>query len=435
LDNTVFEACNTKNSTGRSWNNLAEEFGFASGEVLRSSFRREKRRRENGSVGLNDFQDREEYSSYEEDDRFVNIVCASHRMLTKEDVIKQFNIDLDVWEVEKFKVKTSEGYRKDRKVQWHVKDGNVTQGDVDDSGKMLVVPLYHIEVRLIRRIVPSTENIFKDFELLQSSYKFPEFKYTDKNLRNNMLEVSIADLHLGKLAWGKESGEDYDSKIAKQRFINAINDILSRCNDSKFEKIVFPVGNDFFNFDTIGGTTTKGTQVSSDSRWQKMFFGGVHLLIEGIDILSSVAPVEIFWIPGNHDTMASYYAVNYLSAWYKDSKCVKVDISPTPRKYIEFGTSLIGFSHGDGDAKRIPQLMQVEAREAWGRTIYHEYHLGDLHHEMVTENGGLTIRRLSSLTSNDDWLASMGYVGAVRKAQAFVWNKERGLLEIINSPI
>ena len=437
MEQRLYEECFNKNSSGKSWSDLASEFKFGSGEMLRSSFRREKRRREKGETEP-DFSETEsngEYSSYEEDDRFINVVCASHRMLTKEEVIKQFDINMDEWEIEKFKVKTSEGYRKDRKVQWHVKNGTVTQGDVDDSGMMLVVPLFHIEVRLMKRVVPSIENVALDFAKLQSNYKVPEFKYTDKNLRDNMLEVSIADLHLGKLAWGRESGEDYDSKIAKQRFMFAINDIISRTQNQKFEKILFPIGNDLMNSDTVSGTTTKGTGLTNDSRWQKLFFDVTHLLVEGIDLLSSVAPVEIFWIPGNHDTMASYYATNYLSAWYKSSKNVKVDVSPTPRKYIEFNKCLVGFSHGSGDMKRIPQLMQVEARESWGRTLYHEFHIADKHHEIVLENGGLIIRTLSSLTSNDDWHTEQGYVGAVHKAQAFVWNKERGLIDIINSPV
>jgi len=386
----------------------------------------------NGEI---EFKEDGEGSTLEESDNFINIICSSKRMLTKEDVLAQFKIDTNIWEIEKWKVKTSEGYRKDRSVEWDVSGGSVIHGKVRDTGKMLVVPLYHVEVRLIKRTVPSIENISKDFEKLQLNYKHPEFKYSNLNLRDNMLEVSIADLHMGKLAWGKESGEDYDSKIARQRFIGAINDILSRNKDTKFEKILFPVGNDLLNSDTVSGTTTKGTQLTNDSRWQKLFFDVVHALIEAIDILSSTAPVNVFWIPGNHDTMSSYYAVNYLFAWYKDSKCVTIDINPTPRKYIEFGKCLIGFSHGSGDSKRIPQLMQVEAREAWGRTLWHEFHLGDLHHEIVTENGGLIIRRLSSLTSTDDWHASMGFIGAIRKAQAFVWNKERGLLQIINSPI
>jgi hypothetical protein len=32
-----------------------------------------------------------------------------------------------------------------------VTDGHVTQGDVEDTGKMLVVPLYHMELRLVRK--------------------------------------------------------------------------------------------------------------------------------------------------------------------------------------------------------------------------------------------------------------------------------------------
>ena len=368
-------------------------------------------------------------------DNYINIVCASPRIRSQEDAIKWFNIDMDKWKVAKCIVGTHEGYRKDRKVRWLVEDGRVKKGDVDDSGKMLIVPLFRVELRLELRIVPSIENIAVDFEKLQSNYKPLEFRYTDLNLKDNILEISITDLHMGKLAWGKESGEDYDTKIARKRFLSAINDILSRTKDSKFHKIIFPVGNDLLNSDTTGGTTTAGTPQSNDSRWQKLFFDVTHALIEAIDILSSVAPVEIFWIPGNHDTMSSFYTLNYLSAWYKESKCVSIDISPTPRKYVEFGNCLIGFSHGSGDSKRIPQLMQVEAREAWGRTLYREFHLGDLHHEIVKENGGLTIRRLSSLTATDGWHAEKGFVGAIQKAQAFVWNKERGLLNIINSPI
>ena len=436
MESKIYDRCVNKNENGESWGKIAEETGFASGEVLRSAFRREKRRKEKGEQPFETpSNDEDEHSSYEEGNDFINVVCASKRMLNKDDIIKQFNIDLDVWEVEKFKIGTHEGYRKDRKVRWVVEGGTVITGDVDDTGKMLVVPLYHIEVRLVKRVVPSIENITLDFAKLQSNYKVPEFKYTDKNLRDNMLEVSISDLHMGKMSWAKESGEDYDSKIARQRFLSAINDIITRTQNQKFEKIILPIGNDLLNSDTINGTTTKGTVLSNDSRWQKLFFDVTHLMIEGIDLLSSVAKVESFWIPGNHDQMSSYYVTNYLAAWYKDSKNVTVDVSPTPRKYVEFGKCLIGFSHGSGDSKRIPQLMQVEKPEAWGRTLWREYHLGDLHHEIVLENGGLIIRRLSSLTAADDWHSEMGFLGSIQKAQAFVWNKERGLLEIINSPV
>jgi hypothetical protein len=100
-----------------------------------------------------------EENSFEEDDQFINIVCASRRMLNKEEVLKQFHVNMDMWEVERYRVKTSEGYRKDRSVEWHVKNGLVESGDVSDSGKMLVVPLYHIEIRLVRKTARSASGL------------------------------------------------------------------------------------------------------------------------------------------------------------------------------------------------------------------------------------------------------------------------------------
>ena len=79
--------------------------------------------------------------------------------------------------------------------------------------------------------------------------------------------------------------------------------------------------------------------------------------------------------------------------------------------------------------------MQVEASEDWGKTKYHEFHLGELHHERVREEGGIIFRRISSITATDAWHMEKGYKGAVRKAQAFVWDKKEGLITIINSTV
>ena len=66
-----------------------------------------------------------------------------------------------------------------------------------------------------------------------------------------MLEVNIFDLHFGKLCWNGETGEDYDTKIASKRFHNAIDDIVGKAIFHDVDKIVFPVGNDFFNSDNL----------------------------------------------------------------------------------------------------------------------------------------------------------------------------------------
>lgn len=249
---------------------------------------------------------------------------------------------------------------------------------------------------------------------------------------NKMLEVPIVDLHLGKLGSANETGEDYNHDIASELFLKIIYDIKDRVKDLDIEKVIFPIGSDFFNFDTMSGTTQKGTPQSNSLSWNDMFLLGTELLVEGIEILRTIAPVECFYIPGNHDYSTSFYLTNYLYAWYRDAYDVTVDRKSSSRKYIKYGNSLIGFAHGDKERKRITNIMQVEAKEQWSATKFHEWHLAHLHSEQVAEDGGIITRNLSSVTSSDSWHYQSGYIGAIKKCQCFVWDKTNGLESIEN---
>ena len=264
--------------------------------------------------------------------------------------------------------------------------------------------------------------------------KLPEYKYKAGGM---MLELPILDFHLGKLAWKDETGQDYDLKIAEQLYRDTVLDILARVKGYglKIERIIFPIGQDFYHVDTIGNTTTAGTPLDTDTRWEKMYKKGIELLIWALEQLRSIAPVDCMYVAGNHDKMLSYCATITLDAYYRNLKGVSVNTMPTPRKYIEYGKCLIGYSHGKEEGKRIETVMQVEQPEAWGKSEFREWHLGDLHHEEARESGGIITRRLSAITATDAWHAEKAFVGAVQKAQAFVWDKERGLQLVINSVV
>jgi hypothetical protein len=250
-----------------------------------------------------------------------------------------------------------------------------------------------------------------------------------------MLEIPVVDLHLGKLSWKPETGENYDYKIAEKRFNYLTAQIIDEVKEKQFEKILYPIGQDFFHFDTISTTTTAGTHLDSDMRWQKLFVKGVEMLRNAIDALSEIAPVYVFGIPGNHDKMTTFYALIHLSAWYRNEPMVIVNTDPKSRNYFEFGNTLIGYTHGDKEGKRIFGNMQVEAPVAWGRTKYREWHTGHLHSEGVKEEHGVIVRRLPSITGTDAWHFEQGYVGAIARHQSFIWHKERGLTNIIYTVI
>ncbi len=87
-----------------------------------------------------------------------------------------------------------------------------------------------------------------------------------------MLEINIPDLHVGKPAWGKETGgKNYDTKIAVSTFFSALSTLLDRVSHFKFEQILMIVGNDLLNADDIEGRTTAGTYVNTDGRYHKTF--------------------------------------------------------------------------------------------------------------------------------------------------------------------
>ena len=278
----------------------------------------------------------------------------------------------------------------------------------------------------------TSDQVIEVFKSLPT-VKITQYKHTPGKL---MLELPIMDFHLGKLAWREETGADYDLRIAEKLWRVTVTELLGKAAAfSTPELILFPIGQDFFHFDTPSTTTTAGTQLDSDTRWQKMFTKGVELLVWGIEQCRSIAPVKVIWIPGNHDTVLSYAATVGIAQRYTNAGDVTVDLSPMPRKYVRYGRNLIGFAHGEDERRRIEGLMQVEAAQDWGMTDWREMHMGHLHTEQTVEKNGIVFRRISSVTAPDAWHTEHGFVGTTRKAQAFVWDKDHGLEAILNSNV
>ena len=263
----------------------------------------------------------------------------------------------------------------------------------------------------------------------------PTVSKKNNNCNGYMLEIPIQDVHFGKLSFSEDVAEPYNYNLAKERFAYVINDIIEQVKTMPIEKIIFPIGNDYLHIDNIQGNTTAGTRQVSDLSPQLMFKYGLECLIENINNLSEIAPVEVFCVNGNHDFLSSYHLICALECYYHNNENVIVNTDTSPRKYIEFGNVLVGFAHGDKERNRIDGIMQVEAREAWGRTKYHEMHMGHLHSEQTKETNGIIFRNLSSFTGTDNWHHQNGYVGAVKKCQSFLWDKKKGLRTIFISSI
>lgn len=354
-------------------------------------------------------------------DRLIEI-CEGQEM-TPEVMLEAHGLDKNRWQIISY-----------RNNYWH----SQVRG-----GKRLVMYQSKITVKPIDKPF-NIEAISKHFEELDRKYK-PPLILPEKQEGNLIASVEIADLHIGKLCWHGDTGNNYDYKIARNIYHQIICDVYHELKGKPIEYIFFPVGNDLVNSDTPDKTTTAGTPQDTDVRWQKLIDVTTEMVINGIEILKQIAPVKVSYIASNHDEVTTYGIVNTLGAWFRQDPRVEVDKSPISRKYFLFGKTLVCYAHGntekplDGTKNKLSKmaaLMPVEAKQLWAQADYAEIHAAHFHSERSTDEvNGIITRRISSPTAADTWTFKSGYIGAVRKAQTFLYDKEIGLIQIINTPV
>lgn len=349
------------------------------------------------------------------------------RIVTEEQLLKVYNVSLDEWEIEKKVINT-----------WEV-------GAKDPEGNLATTPLFQIKLWLIPKgAIKELNKIREEFieDLKNISPKVSAISHTpDVSKSSHLLELNLFDLHLGKFSWDKETGQDYDLEIACSLFSEAVDTFIQDISSYNVEKILFPVGNDFFNSDRAHpfNSTTKGTPQEEDTRWQKTFKTGRKLLVDNVLKLSQIAPVDIIMIPGNHDFERNFYLGDSLEGWFFNNSNVNVDNSPSPRKYYKYHSVLLGYTHGDEEKiENLPLIMAQESPINWALTKYREFHLGHYHHkkdikyQALKEHQGIILRFMGSLSGTDSWHHKKGFISNDRLAEAYLWSREKGLKATFN---
>jgi hypothetical protein len=344
-----------------------------------------------------------------------NISLPRTRIQTLDELIEHFQIDLTMWEI----------------VRWTANKWEV--GAKGDDGKLAVEPLYQVKAFLKKR--KEIEAAHKEIEALKELAEewgpAPLPFHVIAPPEDLMLEINFPDSHLGKLAWGVETGHgNYDVKIAESVYWTALETILSRVRHQRFSKVLYIVGNDLLNSDDIEGRTTAGTYVSSDARYHKTFAAVRNLMIRSLERLREVAQVKTIVVPGNHDQLSCWHLGDSLECYFRNYQDVEIDNLPRARKYHQHGYVGLMFTHGHkGKRTDYPLLMAAEQPKMWGETKFREVHTGHTHMTKTDEQHGVRVRTLPALTAPDDWLATNGFVGNLRNAEGYVWSPTEGLVE------
>lgn len=349
-------------------------------------------------------------------DVVVEGVQDGDRIITLDDLIKHFGIDLDKFDVKSFKPNSWETHFK-------LGDNRIYRA-VNYQAKVLLER--NKDVRTLESII----QMFHDAVHKHSPTYRPIRRKIHKDEEGVTAIMDLFDLHIGMLAWGEEThGEDWDSNIGVRMAMEAIEDLIDRLQGMNITNIIVPMGNDLLHTDTTiagkGGTTTGGTPQDVDTRYLKMYRAAFNLMVAIIDRLRQIAPVEVVVVPGNHDRERSAYLGETIFAWYRNDSEVVVNNTANLRKYIQVGTTLLGFTHGDQEKpEALPLLMASEEPRLWADCEFKVFHTGHFHRKrkmvsVTTDTyNGVEVLTLPSLVPADAWHAMKGYVGGGRAAEA-----------------
>ena len=323
-----------------------------------------------------------------------------------------------------------------------VQIGEDNKGNPIMEHKPTKIQMFHIKAKLKPKM--PKKHIFKALDSFEEKaskhapiYNVDPYK---PNECAKFAEISIYDLHVGKHAWERESGTNYDTKEAIKRFRSAFRELVNYSISQGVDELIIPLGNDMVHFDNSDNSTTGGTPQDTDGRWQYVIEKTEEAIIEETDRFSDKVKFHFKYVPGNHDEMFSYFICKYLKAWYKNHPNVEVDAEPTLTKYYRNGSNLIVYNHfKDVKPESLVQMMSIDKPQDFADCWYREAHGGHFHTRSVKgvsidtyeqEYKGITYRVLPSLCETDAWHRRKLYDGNIKMAQALIYKKEGGIFDI-----
>jgi len=241
-----------------------------------------------------------------------------------------------------------------------------------------------------------------------------------------MVAIPIGDPHIGMYAWAEESGENFDTQIARDDLLNASRKLLEATPNAE-RALICNLG-DFFHADNQSNQTSRsGHSLDVDSRWSRVLKLGCMIMVDMIQLaLNKYPKVEVINAIGNHDDHSSVMLSAFLAAYFTKESRVKIHPTVSKFNYLQFGKCLIGVTHGDTVKHAdLGELMATDKAEEWGATEHRMWFVGHIHHSRKTELRGCTVESFRTLAAKDAWHASKGYRSG-RDLNALVLHKEFG---------
>lgn len=241
-----------------------------------------------------------------------------------------------------------------------------------------------------------------------------------------MVIVPIGDAHIGMLAWGEETGADYDLKIAEQLHCDAIDHLISAAPSAK-TCVIIDLG-DFIHADNLEGVTSRsGHSLDMDSRYQNIVRCCMRIVQYYIQrALEKFEHVVYRAEVGNHNDIGAIWLQEAFAKVYENEPRVTVANAPGVHYFFQHGLCYFGSHHGHTTKiDKLPDVLSTHIMDQGIKTKYRKWFTGHIHHQLKKDFNSCEVQSYRTLASLDAYASTHGY-NAPRDISLEVWHSEFG---------
>lgn len=251
-----------------------------------------------------------------------------------------------------------------------------------------------------------------------------------KHCESDLLTLyPIADAHIGMMAWGKETGEAYDTKAACDRLTQWVGRCVDKAPASE-TAVILDVGDLMHADDETNQTPRSKHVLDVDTRHYRTLDSTLAAMSAAIEYAAQKHKRVVTRIlPGNHNPHSYMGLMLALRERYRNSPQIKVQDVPGEFFMHCFGSVMLAAHHGHkAKADRLAHFLADQYAEQWGRTRHRYLWTGHLHHHKAQDIGGLQWEQLRALTARDAYAVSHAY-SARAQLQAVTYHRQDGEVE------
>lgn len=249
----------------------------------------------------------------------------------------------------------------------------------------------------------------------------------DKNFNTQLCnQYTITDYHLGMMAWGEESGDDWDMQIAEDTLVSWFEQAIA--TSPKAETAIFANIGDFLHWDGLDAVTPASKHVlDADTRYTKLVRVAIRVIRRIINmLLAKYKSVHVIMAEGNHDMASSVWLRELLSAFYENESRMTIDTNPDPYYCFVWGDVCLFYHHGHKrNLKSIDTAFVGKFKGSFGMCKHVYGHTGHLHHEKIVESTLMIVEQHRTLAASDAY-ASRGAFLSGRDSKVITYHREFG---------